>query len=197
MKLLNILLALLLAFLTPLGRAQPPDKLQAIPQLDVSRYLGRWYEIAKYPNRFQQKCVADTSAYYTLRADGSLTVLNQCRLADGTLYQAQGQARQLGGKQSAKLEVRFAPAWLSFLPFVWGNYWVIDLDEHYELAAVSEPSRQYLWILSRNSTVDAASYTALLHRLTGMGLDVQKLEKSKLSGSASISQSSQKQRVQS
>ena len=184
MKLHNILPALLLAFLPPLGWAQPPDTLQAIPQLDVSRYLGRWYEIAKFPNRFQQKCVADTSANYTLRDDGSLSVLNQCRLADGTLYQAQGQARQLGGKLSARLEVRFAPAWLSFLPLVWGDYWVVDLDDRYELAAVSEPGQQYLWILARTPVVDASKYNNLLLRLTKMGLNVQKLETSAQTSSA-------------
>lgn len=196
MKLHNILPALLLAFLTPLGWAQPPDTLQAIPQLDVSRYLGRWYEIAKFPNQFQKKCVADTSAEYSLLANGQISVVNQCRLADGSLQIAEGLARQIGGSHSAKLEVRFAPAWLSFLPFVWGNYWVVDLDERYELAAVSEPNREYLWILSRTPAVDEASYKALLYRLANMGLDVQKLEKSKWSGSASISQSSQNRRVQ-
>ncbi len=180
MKLRNILPAMLLSFMTPLGWAQPPDALQTIHQLDVSRYLGRWYEIAKFPNQFQKKCVSDTSAEYSLLANGQISVLNQCRLADGTLQIAEGLARQTGGPQSAKLEVRFAPAWLSFLPFVWGNYWVIDLDERYELAAVSEPTRQYLWILSRKPTVDASRYAALLHRLTGMGLDVQQLETSTL-----------------
>lgn len=196
MKLRNILPALLLAFLAPLGWAQPPDTLQTIPKLDVSRYLGRWYEIAKFPNQFQKKCVSDTSAKYSLLANSQISVLNQCRLADGTLQIAQGLARQIGGPQSAKLEVRFAPAWLSFLPFVWGNYWVIDLDERYELAAVSEPNREYLWILSRTPDVDEASYKALLHRLASVGLDVQKLEKSKLSDSASIFQTSKNQRVQ-
>lgn len=85
MRLRNILPALLLAFLAPLGWAQPPDTLQAIPQLDVSRYLGRWYEIAKFPNQFQKKCVADTSAEYSLLGNGQISVVNQCRLADGSL----------------------------------------------------------------------------------------------------------------
>lgn len=124
--------------------------------------------------------MSDTSAEYSLLANGQISVLNQCRLADGTLQIAEGLARQTGGPQSAKLEVRFAPAWLSFLPFVWGNYWVIELDERYELAAVSEPNRDYLWILSRRPVVDEASYKALLHRLASAGLDLHKLEKSKL-----------------
>ena len=73
--------------------------------------------------------------------------------------------------------MRFAPAWLSFLPFVWGDYWVVDLDESYQLAAVSEPSREYLWILSREPVVESAKYAALLSRLKAMGLDINKLEK--------------------
>jgi apolipoprotein D and lipocalin family protein len=76
------------------------------------------------------------------------------------------------------LQVRFAPAWLSFLPFVWGDYWIVDLDDKYELVAISEPRREYLWILSRTPAVDEATYKALLNRLTIIGLDVKKLEKS-------------------
>lgn len=157
--------------------AQSPPALQTIASLDVPRYLGVWHEIAKFPNWFQKKCVSDTSAQYALAADGQLQVLNQCRLQNGEMERAQGQARQIGGPSSAKLEVRFAPAWLSFLPFVWGDYWVVDLDEGYTLAAVSEPRREYLWILSRSPVVDEARYAALLERLRAKRLDVSRLEK--------------------
>jgi apolipoprotein D and lipocalin family protein len=74
--------------------------------------------------------------------------------------------------------VRFAPAWLSWLPQVWGDYWVIDLDDDYQLAAVSEPSREYLWVLSRKPTVDTNTYNALLKRLSAQGFDLTKLERS-------------------
>lgn len=157
--------------------AQALADLQSLPGLEVNRYLGRWHELAKYPNWFQRKCAADTSADYSLMADGSLKVLNRCRLQNGEVDQATGVARQIGDASSAKLKVRFAPDWLSFLPFVWGNYWVIDLDEKYELVAVSEPKREYLWILSRSTVVDPTRYTALLTRLTAMGFDIGKLEK--------------------
>ena len=157
--------------------AQTAPELQTIPQLDVPRYLGRWYEIAKFPNWFQKKCVGDTSANYRLLPDGTLEVLNQCRLQNGQMDQALGQAKQLGGPSSPKLQVRFAPAWLSVLPFLWGDYWVVDLDESYTLAAVSEPKRDYLWVLSRTPTLDAERYEALLQRLRAQGLDVTRLEK--------------------
>ena len=148
-----------------------------IASLDVSRYLGRWHEIAKFPNRFQKKCVSDTSADYALRPDGTISVLNQCRRADGQWETALGQARQIGDSHSAKLQVRFATAWLSLLPWVWGDYWIVDLDERYELVAVSEPTREYLWILSRSPVVEPSRYAALLGRLAALGLDVDRLEK--------------------
>lgn len=156
------------------GAATAP--LQSIASLDVPRYLGRWYEIAKFPNRFQQQCVADTSADYSLLPDGSLQVLNQCRRSNGEMQQALGAARQVGGDKSARLQVRFAPAWLSLLPFVWGDYWVIDLDADYQLVAVSEPRREYLWILSRSQKPDPARYAALLDRLRDMGFSLERLE---------------------
>jgi len=163
--------------------AQSLAPLTAIPNLDVSQYLGRWHEIAKFPNRFQKKCVSDTSADYALRPDGSIAVLNQCRRADGEWEMALGLARQIGGTQSARLEVRFAPAWLSWLPWVWGDYWIVDLDDRYDLVAVSEPSREYLWILSRSPVVDPSRYAALLARLSAMGLDIGRLKKTRHSGS--------------
>ncbi len=157
--------------------AQPPAPLQSISTLDVPRYMGVWYELAKFPNRFQKQCVADTSASYSLQPDGSVRVRNACRLANGEMQQALGQAHQVGGPQSARLRVRFAPAWLSWLPLVGGVHWVVDLDEAYQLVAISEPRREYLWILSRSPEVPQERYAALLARLTQKGLDVQRLEK--------------------
>ena len=155
--------------------ALPP--LQAVPSLDVPRYMGRWYEIAKFPNRFQKQCVADTTATYSQLADGTLQVVNECRTKTGEIERAVGVARQVGGPASARLKVRFAPQWLSMLPFVWGDYWVVDLDERYELVAVSEPGREYLWILARAPVVDEGRIQALVERLAGMGLNVGKLER--------------------
>jgi len=137
--------------------------------------MGVWYEIAKFPNEFQKKCVGDTSATYNLDKDGRVKVINRCRTADGKVDIAEGVARQPGAATSPKLEVRFAPAILSFIPMVWGDYWVIDLDNKYQLSAVSEPKREYLWILSRTPQVPPAEYNALLARLKAQGLDTSKL----------------------
>lgn len=152
-----------------------PAPLTAIGALDVPRYMGRWHEIAKYPNRFQKQCIGSTQAEYSLEADSRVRVVNRCRVAGGDMQEAVGIARQIGEPDSARLKVRFAPAWLSFLPWVWGDYWVIDLDGDYQLAAVSEPSRQYLWILSRTPTLAPGALDALLQRLRDKGFDTDRL----------------------
>ena len=120
--------------------------------------------------------MGNTRAQYSVRSDGSLQVINRCKLASGDMDEAIGAARQIGNVSSPKLQVRFAPQWLSIIPAVWGDYWVIDLDDNYQWAAVSEPGREYLWILSRTPRMDPQTYANLLVRLTGLGLDVQKLE---------------------
>lgn len=153
--------------------------LGTIPALDVPRYMGTWFEVAKFPNWFQRKCTGGTKAEYTLKNDGMVQVVNRCRIENGEVIEAVGAARQVGPATSPKLEVRFAPEWLSFLPFVWGDYWVIDLDEHYQLVAVSEPRKEYLWILARTPTIDPSEYKKLLARLLQKGFDLRKLEVTK------------------
>jgi apolipoprotein D and lipocalin family protein len=159
--------------------SQSQALLTTIGSLDVPRYMGTWYEIAKYPNRFQKKCVADTRADYQLQLNGRVQVTNRCRMESGEMNEAVGEARQIGPSTSPKLQVRFAPSWLSLLPFVWGNYWVVDLDEGYQLVAVSESKREYLWILSRTPKVDPIQYDALLKRLRVQEFDLSKLELTK------------------
>jgi apolipoprotein D and lipocalin family protein len=121
--------------------------------------------------------VANTRAQYLAQTDASVQVLNSCATTDGSTIDALGQARQVGPTTSPKLKVRFAPAWLSWLPVVWGDYWVIDLDTDYQLAAVSDAKRDYLWILSRTPQVNAKAYDALVERLKAQHFDVQKLER--------------------
>lgn len=176
-KSLLVLLSITFALLHVQVQAQTSEvPVKTIAALDVPRYLGAWYEIAKFPNWFQRKCVSNTKAVYSIKPDGNLRVLNSCKPAEGDTAEAEGTARQIGAKDSPKLEVRFAPAWLSFLPMVWGNYWVIDLDSQYQLAAVSDPRREYLWILSRTPQIDPKAYEDLLGRLQAQQFDVRKLE---------------------
>ncbi len=176
-SLISILGLLLIGLGSSQVMAQEGDQsVKTIAALDVPRYLGTWYEVAKFPNWFQKKCVSNTKAVYTAKPDGNLRVLNSCKTATGETSEAEGLVRQIGAKDSPKLEVRFAPEWLSFLPLVWGDYWVIDLDPQYQVAAVSDPRREYLWVLSRSPQLDPKVYADLLQRLTQQQFDIQKLE---------------------
>lgn len=176
-SLISIFSLLLICLGSSQALAQQGDQsVKTIATLDVSRYLGTWYEIAKFPNWFQRKCASNTKAIYSTKPDGNLRVLNSCKTAAGETSEAEGLARQIGSKDSPKLEVRFAPEWLSFLPLVWGDYWVIDLDPQYQLAAVSDPRREYLWVLSRTPQIDPKVYADLLQRLKQHQFDIQKLE---------------------
>jgi apolipoprotein D and lipocalin family protein len=157
--------------------AQPAlGPLRTVERLDVPRYMGTWYEIAKFPNRFQAQCASDTRAEYTAQPDGTVRVVNRCRTENGETTEAVGLARQVGGPDSPKLQVRFAPAWLSWWPAVWGDYWIVDLEPDYQLVAVSEPRRAYLWILARSPRVDPARQATMVKRLAEQGLDVSRLQ---------------------
>ncbi len=176
-KIYSTLFRVCLFFFTFAAHGQVGElPVKTIPSLEVSRYLGTWYEIAKFPNWFQRLCISNTKAVYSVRPDGNLKVLNSCKVADGEIAEAEGAAHQIGAKDSPKLEVRFAPAWLSFLPMVWGDYWIIDLDPQYQVAAVSDPHRKYLWVLSRTPQLDTKVYEELLQRLQSQQFDIRKLE---------------------
>jgi apolipoprotein D and lipocalin family protein len=154
------------------------EPLRVVPSVDLERYTGTWYEIARLPNRFQKKCAGDVAATYTLRGDGGLDVLNQCRKADGRLTSVKGRARLADRRgPNTKLEVRFAPAFLSFLPFVWGDYQIIDLAPDYSYALVGEPGRKYLWVLARAPRMDEAAYGRATARAAAEGFDVSRLLK--------------------
>ena len=168
----------LMAVVLPMA-CMAQSQVKSIPEFDVSRYMGTWYEIAKLPNWFQRKCVQGTQARYKVLGPTQIEVNNKCTTASGEEIQAIGLARPNGSGQPAQLEVRFAPEWTAWLPMVWGAYWVLDLDTDYQLAAVGDPSKSYLWILSRTPQVSAERYDAVLQRLNVMGFDITKLEKTR------------------
>lgn len=181
----QVIVAVALTTLVVAGVAQAKRKndsqpLNVVPSIDLQRYAGKWYEIARLPNRFQRDCAGDTTATYTPREDGTIIVVNQCRRADGRVKSAEGVARRADADgPNSKLEVRFAPAFLSFLPFVWGDYQVIALGENYEYAVVGEPGREYLWVLSRTPQVDEAQYQNLLKRAAAQGFDTSRMVRTK------------------
>jgi apolipoprotein D and lipocalin family protein len=131
--------------------AQAQTPVRTVPFVDLDRYLGDWFEIARFPNRFQRACVGDVRATYARRPDGRLDVANRCRTAEGET-EARGVARIVDVRAFAKLKVRFAPSWLSWLPMVWGDYWIIGLAPDYAWAVVGEPGRNYLWTRPRAAT---------------------------------------------
>ena len=167
--------ALLVCAFAPLLAAVAAE-LTVVPSVDLQRYAGKWYEIARFPNRFQRACVSDVSATYSLRPDGKVTVLNQCVTAKGELKAATGTARVAGkGQPNTKLKVTF------FWPFS-GDYWIVDLDSDYRWALVGEPKREYLWVLSRTPQLPEIVYDQLIARAKDQGFDVSRLVKTSQSG---------------
>jgi lipocalin/ligand-binding SRPBCC domain-containing protein len=154
--------------------AEEPPPVRTVESVDLQRYVGDWYEVARFPNRFQRRCVSDVRARYVVRSDGRLDVLNQCRTADGTI-EARGVARVVDTRTSAKLKVRFAPAPLSFLPFVWGDYWILGLAADYSWAVVGSPDRNYLWILSRTRELPAPALAEALAAARANGFDTDRV----------------------
>ena len=165
--------------------AQPRDReaVRTVTAVDLGRYAGEWFEIARYPNRFQNKCVGDVKAIYARRADGRIDVVNRCRMADGRVSEARGIARIADSRTSAKLKVRFAPAILSFLPQVWGDYWILGLANDYSWAVVGSPDRKYLWILARTPSLDDVRYVSALGAAKASGFDVDRLVRTSNTGS--------------
>jgi apolipoprotein D and lipocalin family protein len=180
------LIAIITCFLSLVGCATTSTKrlqlppLEAVSEVDLARYVGTWFEIANFPQRFQRGCTG-TTATYTVRSDGEIDVLNRCRndSLDGELRSNLGRARITDRATNAKLEVSF------FRPF-WGDYWVIDLDDDYQYAVVGHPGRDYLWILSRTPTMVDTTYKAILGRLETRGYDTSRLVLTEQSSLATV-----------
>ncbi len=143
--------------------------LETVDFVDINRYIGEWYEIARYEHRFQKGCVG-SKATYTMRDDGKISVVNECfdNSSSGKLRSAKGKAWVVDKQSNAKLKVSF------FWPFA-GDYWVIDLGENYEYAVVGHPDRKYLWVLSRTPEMDENVYQSILDRLQKQEYDTSKL----------------------
>ena len=142
---------------------------ETVPHVDVVRYAGLWYEVARLPMPFQKKCAADVTATYTLRPNGTVDVLNVCRKANGKVTRAHGTAKLATRDGSnSKLKVTF------FWPFS-GRYWVLDLDPEYRWAMVGTPDRKYLWVLSRTPKLDPEVLERLLARAHQMGYSTERM----------------------
>jgi len=149
---------------------------QAVDQVDIQQYAGKWYEIAHLPMYFQRNCVSDISAQYSVNADQTMGVLNSCRIANGEMISSEGIAYPQN-EGNSKLKVSFLPPGLRWMPFTKGHYWVLRVDPEYKVALVGGPSSKYLWILSREPQLDEATYQSYLETAKRYGYDITKLIK--------------------
>lgn len=155
-------------FLAACAAANPPAPPQTVPLVDLGRYMGRWYEIASFPQRFQKGCT-DSRAEYRIRPDGDVEVVNSC-LRKGKVDRAKGTAWVVVRTTNTKLKVSF------FWPFR-GDYWIIELGKEYEYAVVSAPSMNYLWILSRSPQMEEQRYQEIVGSLKERGFDIARLNR--------------------
>lgn len=149
--------------------ASDTTPVKSVASVDLNRYLGQWYEIAKFPMYFQRKCVSDTTANYSANDDGTIQVINRCRTESGEFDQAQGKATVVENSNNTQLKVSF------FWPFK-GDYWVIGLDSNYQWAVVGTPNRKYLWILSRTAVLPEAQLQAAQKAAIEQGYDLRELD---------------------
>ena len=168
-------MAVLAGLMAPGAAAGQP--LRVAEGIDLNRYAGRWYEIARLPNKSQIHCAGEVIVQYALREDGRIDVINQCRTSTGRVDQARGIARTGKSGTNAALQVRFAPAILSFLPSVWRDYWILAVGPDYTWAVAGAPNRQLLWILSRAPSMSGASYAQAIEVVKGNGFDATRLVK--------------------
>ena len=146
---ISIIFLFLISCASPQNNDLPP--LTTVDQVDLNKYTGLWYEIAKIPNSFQDQCAYGTTAENSIDTDGDIIVINSCYDEVGKIDIADGVANVVDKKTNAKLEVSFV-SFLGIRPF-WGDYWIIGLDENYQWAVIGTPSRKYGWILSRTSSL--------------------------------------------
>lgn len=151
--------------------------LDTVDYVDLDRYLGKWYEIARFDQSFQKGCTA-VEANYSLRKDGDIKVINTCRVGspDGEYKEAEARAWVVDEETNAKLKVQFFLRGIK-LPIFAGNYWILELDEDYQYAMVGDKSRKYLWILSRTKDLDEKIYLELVAKAKDLHFDVSKLLK--------------------
>jgi len=160
---------LLLISLTTMSNANS-QTLQTVPNVDLKRYTGKWYEIASFPQYFQKGCTC-TTAEYTATDKGYIIVENRCNKGsiNGKESYIKGKVFVEEHSGNAKLKVQF------FWPFR-AKYWIIDLADDYSYAVVSNPNKEYLWILSRTPTMNEITYSQITTRLLNNGFDLTKLQ---------------------
>lgn len=158
---------LLLTLFCNTALAQSIAPARSVESVDLTRYVGLWYEIANFPMFFQRNCIGDTTAHYSAREDGRIAIRNRCRTEDG-VEEANGIAEIVPASGNARLKVSF------FWPFK-GDYWVFALDPDYRWAMVGNPNRKYLWVLSRTPVLPKEQLEFALKRASEQGFNLDEL----------------------
>jgi apolipoprotein D and lipocalin family protein len=181
---LHLALAIVCFTLGACAGAVSKSDLSTVASVDLSRYVGAWYEIARLPMWFQRHCV-DSKAIYSSRPDGLLGVHNECVTESGGVEQAEGVATVVDPKTNARLMVVF-DNWFArlFGSSREGNYWILDLDPEYRTAMVGTPDRRYLWILSRTPQLEDSTYQRVVERARQLGYPVSDLIKARRAASS-------------
>lgn len=170
-------MTLIIALMFSTAYAKEKPFLETVDYVDVNKYMGTWYEIGKLPNKFQKKCLA-SKAVYSLKDNNTVKVTNLCTThKNGKLKKAKGIAFIADSETNSKLKVGFAP-FFKYLGWFSGDYYIMDLASDYSYVLVGEPSRKFLWILSRTPELDETIYEDLLNIASERGFDVSKVKKS-------------------
>ena len=146
--------------------------LKTVDKVELDRYLGQWYEVARKPMYFQNKCDRDVFATYTLNENGNINVDNRCTSKDGTLNQSIGEAFVQNQPYNSKLKVSFLPSIVRWLPVGRGDYWILKLDENYQTVLVGDPKRKYMWVLSRSAHPDEKVVNEYLNYAKSVGYNL-------------------------
>ena len=171
-SLISISIIFLMSCASSQNKDLPP--LKTVEQVDLDKYIGLWYEVAKIPNSFQDQCAYGTTAEYKIDEDGDIVVTNSCYEEDGNLDVAEGLAKVVDKKTNSKLEVSFV-SFLGVRPF-WGDYWIIGLDENYQWAVVGTPGRKYGWVLSRTPSLPDETMQEIFDILKSQNYDPESFE---------------------
>jgi apolipoprotein D and lipocalin family protein len=163
------------ALVAGLVARRPHPPLASAPAVDLQRYSGVWYEIARLPERREKQCASDVTANYRVRPDGSLHVLNLCRQADGRIRRAIGHARVVDPQSNARLKVSYAPQLLDPIPLVWSDCYIIEVASDYSTAIIGTPDRAHLWLLARSPVVSDSVKSSFIAKALVQGFDTSRL----------------------
>lgn len=166
----NVLIIIIISFFNVMAQKETPEPI-TVDHVDLNKYTGIWYEIAKIPNSFQKKCISNSAAHYSLNEDGSIKVVNSCKNSDGEMNSSEGVAEVVDTKTNSRLKVSFVS--IFGINFFWGDYWIIGLNDDYSYAVIGTPNRKYGWILSRTKQLSEEKLSTVYDILQKNGYNTE------------------------